>query len=73
VQLVLLCWVGLFLAVRHTSDDRQGDIGLLKLRGAPPWRIWALAAQQSALPMGGRGGGRLGAGVRPPRACWPGR
>ncbi|HEV8166011.1 MAG TPA: FtsX-like permease family protein, partial [Actinomycetota bacterium] len=51
VQLVLLCWVGLFLAVRHTSDDRQGDIGLLKLRGAPAWRTWALAAQQSALPM----------------------
>jgi hypothetical protein len=50
-QLVLICWVGLFLAVRHTSDDRRGDIGLLKLRGAAPSRIWVLVAQQSALPM----------------------
>ncbi len=50
-QLVLICWVGLFLAVRHTSDERRGDIGLLKLRGAAPSRIWALTAQQSALPM----------------------
>ena len=50
-QLVLLCWLGLFLAVRHTSDERRTDIGLLKLRGASPWRIWALTAQQSAVPM----------------------
>ncbi|HEY7224989.1 MAG TPA: hypothetical protein VH561_15550, partial [Micromonosporaceae bacterium] len=34
VQLVLLCWVGLFLAVRHTSQERRLDIGLFKLRGA---------------------------------------
>jgi ABC-type antimicrobial peptide transport system permease subunit len=50
-QLVLLCWFALFLAVRHTADERRPDIGLLKLRGAAPWRIWSLAAQQSALPM----------------------
>jgi hypothetical protein len=51
VQLVLLCWVGLFLAVRHTADERRGDIGLLKLRGSAWWRLWTLAAQPSALPM----------------------
>jgi hypothetical protein len=50
-QLVLICWVGLFLAVRQTAEERRADIGLLKLRGTPPWRIWALTAQQSALPM----------------------
>jgi putative ABC transport system permease protein len=50
-QLVLLCWFVLFLAVRHTSDDQRGDIGLLKLRGTASWRTWAHAAAQSALPM----------------------
>src|SRR5262249_3114827 len=50
-QLVLLCWFALFLAVRHTADERRPDIGLLKLRGAAGWRMWSLAAQQSALPM----------------------
>ena len=50
-QLVVLCWFALFLAVRHTSDERRPDIGLLKLRGTRRWRIWALTAQQSALPM----------------------
>jgi hypothetical protein len=50
-QLVLLCWFALFLAVRHTADERRPDIGLLKLRGAASWRIWSLTAQQSALPM----------------------
>ena len=50
-QLVLLCWFALFLAVRHTAEERRPDIGLLRLRGAAPWRIWSLAAQQSALPM----------------------
>ena len=48
---MLLCWFALFLAVRHTADERRPDIGLLKLRGAAPWRIWSLTAQQSALPM----------------------
>ncbi len=50
-QLILICWVGLFLAVRQTGEERRADIGLLKLRGAQPWRIWALTAQQSAVPM----------------------
>ncbi|HEY7225580.1 MAG TPA: FtsX-like permease family protein, partial [Micromonosporaceae bacterium] len=51
VQLVLLCWVGLFLAVRHTSQERRLDIGLFKLRGARTRRVWALVALQSGLPM----------------------
>ena len=50
-QLVGLCWFVLFLAVRHSSEERRPDIGLLKLRGAAPWRIWMLTAQQSTLPM----------------------
>jgi hypothetical protein len=50
-QLLLLCWVALFLAARYTADDRRGDIALLKLRGAATWRIWGMTAQQSALPM----------------------
>jgi len=51
LQLVLLCWVGLFLAVRHTADERRGDIGLLKLRGNARWRLWTITAQPTALPM----------------------
>ena len=50
-QLVVLCWFALFLAVRHTSEERRPDIGLLKLRGTASWRVWALMTQQSALPM----------------------
>ncbi len=50
-QLVLLSWVGLFLAVRHTSDERRADIGLLKLRGATTRRVWALTALSGGVPM----------------------
>ncbi|WP_344131683.1 FtsX-like permease family protein, partial [Luedemannella flava] len=50
-QLLLLCWFALFLAVRHTAEERRPDIGLLKLRGAAAWRFWALTAEQSAWPM----------------------
>lgn len=50
-QLLLLCWFALFLAVRHTAEERRPDIGLLKLRGAAAWRVWALTAEQSAWPM----------------------
>lgn len=50
-QLVLVCWVGLFLAVRHTSAERRADIGLLKLRGTANRRVWALVALQSVLPV----------------------
>jgi hypothetical protein len=50
-QVLLLCWFCLFLAVRHTAEERRPDIGMLKLRGAARWRVWALTAQQSGLPM----------------------
>jgi putative ABC transport system permease protein len=50
-QLVLVCWVGLFLAVRHTADERRADVALLRLRGVPGRRIFSLVARQSALPM----------------------
>jgi hypothetical protein len=65
LQLVLLCWFTLFLAVRHTADDRRPDLGLLKLRGASRWRLWALSGQSSAVPMlaGAVVGWALGAGA----------
>jgi hypothetical protein len=50
-QVLLLCWFCLFLAVRHTAEERRPDIGMLKLRGASRWRVWALTVQQSGLPM----------------------
>ena len=51
-ELVLVSWFALYLAVRHTSVARRGDIGLLRLRGVSGWRVWALIGQQSAVPMG---------------------
>jgi putative ABC transport system permease protein len=65
VQLVLLCWFTLFLAVRHTADDRRPDLGLLKLRGSSRWRLWALSGESSAIPMlaGAAAGWVLGAGA----------
>ncbi len=51
VELVLLSWFVLFIAVRHASVLRRADIGLLKLRGGPRWQFWTLAGQQSAIPM----------------------
>jgi len=50
-QLVLVCWVGLFLAVRHTAEDRRGDVGLLKLRGSSKRRVWMLLALSSGVPV----------------------
>jgi FtsX-like permease family len=50
-QLVLVSWVGLFLAVRHTSDERRGDIGLLKLRGTKARRVWTVIGLSSGVPM----------------------
>jgi len=51
VQLLALCWFGLFFAVRHTAEQRRPDVGLLKLRGAAGWRQWHLVIAQSAVPM----------------------
>ncbi len=50
-QLVLFGWFALFLAVTTGATARRADLGLLKLRGLPPGRIWGLAVQQSALPV----------------------
>jgi putative ABC transport system permease protein len=50
-QLVLVSWVALFLAVRHTAEERRADIGLLKLRGTPPRRLGTLIGLSSGLPM----------------------
>ncbi|SNT07927.1 FtsX-like permease family protein [Asanoa hainanensis] len=65
VQLLVLCWFGLFFAVRHTAEQRRPDIGLLKLRGAKRWRLWHLAIAQSAVPMlfGALVGAAAGLGV----------
>ncbi len=65
VQLLVLCWFGLFFAVRHTAEQRRPDIGLLKLRGAARWRLWYLAIAQSAVPMlfGAVAGTAAGLGV----------
>lgn len=75
LQLVLLCWFALYLAVRYTSDARRPDIGLLRLRGANGWRVWGLTALQSAVPMvvGAAVGWALGLAVAGVIAGqWPG-
>jgi FtsX-like permease family protein len=58
VELLVLCWVALYLAVRHGAQERHRDIGLLKLRGAGRPRMLVLALGQSALPL--LAGGALG-------------
>src|SRR6266542_1357754 len=50
-QLLLLCWLALFVAVQNTARDRRPDVGLLKLRGSGWLRTFALVAGQSAVPM----------------------
>ncbi len=51
VELVLLSWFVLFLAVRQASVSRRAEIGLLKLRGGPRWQLWVVAGQESAWPV----------------------
>ncbi|MBX6750173.1 MAG: hypothetical protein IRY85_10975, partial [Micromonosporaceae bacterium] len=58
-QLVLVSWVALFLAVRHTAEERRADIAMLKLRGTPGRRLGTLIGLSSGLPM--LGGTGLGA------------
>jgi len=58
-QLVLVSWVALFLAVRHTAEERRADIAMLKLRGTPARRLGTLVGLSSGLPM--LGGTVLGA------------
>jgi putative ABC transport system permease protein len=50
-QLLLLCWLALYLSVKYTGEERRPDIGLLKLRGASRSRIWAVVGGQSTVPM----------------------
>jgi hypothetical protein len=51
LQLLLLCWFALGLAVRHAGAGWRPDVGLLKLRGVPPGRVTALAVGRSGLPI----------------------
>jgi putative ABC transport system permease protein len=51
LELLAICWVALFLAVRHGAQERRRDIGLLKLRGSGRTRMLLLALGQSAVPM----------------------
>ncbi|GIJ62888.1 FtsX-like permease family protein [Virgisporangium aurantiacum] len=51
LQLLLLCWFALGLAVRHAGAGWRPDVGLLKLRGVPPGRVTALAVGRSAVPI----------------------
>ncbi len=57
-QLLLLCWLALYLSVKYTGEERRPDIGLLKLRGSARSRIWALVGGQSSRADGGRRRGR---------------
>lgn len=50
-QLLLLCWIALFLAVQLTADARREDLARLKMRGARRRDAWALTIGQSALPI----------------------
>lgn len=51
LELLAVCWVALYLAVRHGAQERRRDIGLLKLRGSGRGRMLLLALGQSAVPM----------------------
>jgi len=50
-ELLALCWFALFLAIRHTAQERRVDNALLGLRGSTRTRALALIAGQSAVPM----------------------
>ncbi len=67
VQLLILVWFALALAVRQTGESRRPDIALMKLRGVGRRSQWSLAGGQAALPIvtGGVLGLAVGAvGVR---------
>jgi putative ABC transport system permease protein len=50
-ELVLFGWYALVLAVGAGAGARRIDLGLVKLRGLPGRRLWALAGWQSTLPV----------------------
>jgi uncharacterized membrane protein len=62
-ELLIVCWLALFLAIRRTADTRRGDIGLLKLRGTRRRDLWLLIGAQSVLPL--IAGGLLGLALGP--------
>jgi hypothetical protein len=51
VELLLLCWFALFLAVRQTGEERRLDVAKLKLHGSRRRDMWVLVAGQSVLPV----------------------
>jgi putative ABC transport system permease protein len=51
VELLLLCWFALFLAVRQTGEERRLDVAKLKLHGSRRRDIWFLIAGQSIVPL----------------------
>ena len=51
VQLIVLCWFALFLAVRQTGEERRLDVAKLKLHGSRRRDLWLLVAGQSAVPL----------------------
>ena len=67
-ELLVVCWLALFLAVRRTAETRRADIGLLKLRGARRRDLWRFVAGQSLLPLAV--GGLVGYALGPPVAEW---
>ena len=67
LQLLILAWFALALAVRLTGESRRPDVALLKLRGSGRFALWSLAAGQAAVPI--VAGGVVGLGV----GWWIGR
>jgi hypothetical protein len=51
VQLLILVWFALALAIRQTGQSRRPDAALLKLRGVGGRSLWSLAAGQAAVPI----------------------
>ncbi len=51
VQLLVLVWFALALAVRQTSETRRPDVALMKLRGSGRSALWRLSAGQAAVPI----------------------
>ncbi len=49
LPLVVLAWLGLYLAVSSTAEARRDEIGLVKLRGLTAARRWSLALAESVL------------------------
>jgi hypothetical protein len=68
VQLMVLCWFALFLAVRQMGEERRGDVARLKLRGVRRRDLWLSMAGQSVLPL--LLGGAAGLAAGPLLARW---